>query len=63
VVISSSSEITPAALNIEYSSGEAWPLEKIRWSLAGLSACCQSYRRCRASSAAITSAADMLDVG
>jgi hypothetical protein len=33
-VISSSSETTPTALNAEYSSGEAWPLEKIRWSLA-----------------------------
>jgi hypothetical protein len=24
-----------AALKTEYSSGEAWPLEKIRWSLTG----------------------------
>jgi transketolase len=29
-VISSSSDTTPAALNIEYSSGDACPLEKIR---------------------------------
>ena len=29
-VISSSSETTPAALNMEYSSGDACPLEKIR---------------------------------
>ncbi len=29
-VISSSSETTPTALNTEYSSGDAWPLEKIR---------------------------------
>ena len=28
--------------NIGYSSGEAWPLEKIRWSLAGRSGWCQS---------------------
>ena len=41
-VISSSSDTTPAALNIEYSKGDACPLEKIRWSLAGLSGCCQS---------------------
>ena len=34
-VISSSSDTTPAALNIEYSNGDACPLEKIRWSLAG----------------------------
>ena len=27
-------DATPTALNTEYSSGEAWPLEKIRWSLA-----------------------------
>ena len=25
----------PAALNTEYSSGDAWPLEKIKWSLTG----------------------------
>ena len=35
-VSSSSSQTTPAALKIEYSSGEAWPLEKIRWSLVGM---------------------------
>ena len=37
LVISSSSETTPTALNTEYSSGDACPLEKMRWSL--LSAC------------------------
>ena len=36
-VSSSSSEIAPAALYREYSKGEAWPLEKIRWSLLGSS--------------------------
>jgi hypothetical protein len=28
--------MAPAARYTEYSSGEAWPLEKIRWSLQGL---------------------------
>ena len=33
----SSSLIAPAALYIAYSSGDAWPLLKIRWSLRGSS--------------------------
>jgi len=37
LVISSWSDTTPTALNTEYSSGDACPLEKMRWSL--LSAC------------------------
>ena len=41
-VISSSSETTPTALKIEYSRGEACPLEKIRWSLAALPGSSQS---------------------
>jgi hypothetical protein len=38
-------------------------LEKIRWSLAGERGASQSERRCRATSTATTSAADMLEVG
>ena len=34
-VRSSSSEIAPAARNIEYSRGDAWPFEKTSWSLCG----------------------------
>src|SRR5258708_26427011 len=62
-VISSSSETTPTALYTEYSSGDAWPLEKIRWSLLSLSGLSQSYRRWRPTSTASRSAADMLEVG
>jgi hypothetical protein len=39
------------------------PFEKIRWSLAGAFGSSQSRRRCRATSTASRSAADMLDVG
>ena len=35
-VSSSSSVIAPPALSIEKNSGEAWPLEKMMWSLFGL---------------------------
>ena len=36
-VSSSSSVIAPAALKIEYTSGEAWPFENTRWSFSGFS--------------------------
>ena len=60
---SSSSVIAPAALKSEYTSGEAWPLEKIRWSFAGLSGSEKSYRRYLSRRTAIRSAADIDDVG
>ncbi len=41
-VSSSSSLIAPAAWYIEYSSGEAWPFEKTRWSLCGSSGASKS---------------------
>src|SRR5438034_6881149 len=44
-------------------SGEAWPLEKIKWSFAGLSGCPKSYRKCPASKTAMRSAAERDDVG
>jgi hypothetical protein len=41
-VRSSSSLTTPTALYMAYSSGQAWPFEKIRWSLSGRLGFCQS---------------------
>ena len=35
--MSSASSIAPAARNIAYTSGDAWPLEKMRWSFASTS--------------------------
>src|SRR5215210_2695728 len=61
--MSSSSEIAPAALYTEYSSGEAWPLERIRWSLLGFSGSSKSYLRYLLNSTARRSAADIEEVG
>ena len=55
--------MTPAALYMEYSRGQAWPLLKTKWSLLGFLALFQSYFRYLASSTAIRSAADMDEVG
>src|SRR4051794_16472931 len=63
-VSSSWSSTTPTALSIAYSRGDAWPLEKIRWSLFGLSGRSTSKRRCPPPiSTAIRSAADIEEVG
>src|SRR5690242_8447743 len=48
---------------MEYSSGEACPFEKIKWSLLELLGSAKSYLKCPASRTAISSAADMDDVG
>src|SRR5215218_2683457 len=62
-VRSSSSSMTPTALSIAYSSGDAWPLENTTWSLLGSSGRSTSKRRCSAISTAIRSAADIDEVG
>ena len=62
-VSSSSSVIAPAALYIEYRSGDACPLEKTRWSFRGSSGLSKSYRRYFASSTDMRSAADIDEVG
>src|SRR5229473_5064393 len=61
--MNSVSVIAPTALNMAYTSGEAWPFEKIRWSLLGSFGLFQSYCKYRVVRTAMRSAADIEDVG
>src|SRR3569833_96893 len=62
-VSSSASSMAPAALYIEYSTGHAWPLLKIRWSLLGFLGLFQSYLRYFALCSVFCSAAVFVVVG
>jgi len=60
----SCSPSSPAAAHSEYSSGEAWPFEKISLSLLGCRGLSGKYRNCPPNiSPTIRSAADSADVG